>query len=142
MQWSPGPNAGFTASNVKPWMSVNPNHVTINAENEVVDPNSVFSYWRTLLNLRKKEKDMFVYGNFEMVDRDNQEIFAYTRHYGKQQALVVCNWTEKAVVWEPAAHGMGKVKEVLLNSYGVREKYIDEKWTLRPYEAVVLLIEP
>jgi hypothetical protein len=35
------------------------------------------------------------------------------------------------------------VLDVLLNNYGVSEKYRgEESWPLRPYEAVVLLVTP
>ncbi|KAL1968129.1 hypothetical protein VTN77DRAFT_2260 [Rasamsonia byssochlamydoides] len=142
VQWSAAPNAGFTAPDVKPWMSVNPNHTTINAEAQISDPNSPYSYWRSVLSLRKKYLDIFVYGDFVLLDRHSEEVFAYTRQYEDQQALVLCNWTDRAVVWDPAANGIGKVKDVLLNSYGVSEKYAGEKWALRPYEATVLLVSP
>jgi glycosidase len=142
VQWSSAPNAGFTSPNVKPWMSVNPNHKTINAEAQVSDPSSPYSYWRAVLNIRKKYMDIFVYGDFVMLDRYSEEVWAYTRQYDDQQALVLCNWTDKTVMWDPAANDIGAVKDVVLNSYGVREKYSGEKWPLRPYEATVLLVSP
>lgn len=123
-------------------MRVNPNYVEINAETQVSDPNSVFSHWRSVLALRKKHLDIFVYGNFVMLDKASEEVFAYTRQYEDQQALVLCNFTDKALKWDPAANAVGKVQDVLLNNYGVSEKYRGETWELRPYEAVVLLITP
>lgn len=143
MQWSPASNAGFTSPHVDPWMSVNPNYTTINAEVQMFDPSSTFNYWSSVLRLRKRHIDIFIYGDFTMVDGASEEIFAYIRKFDNQQVLVLCNWTDKAVVWHPAPHGVGKVKDVLLNSYGVSEKYriASEKWPLRPYEATVLLID-
>jgi glycosidase len=123
-------------------MSVNPNYKEINADVQTSDPNSIFSYWRSVLSLRKKYLDIFVYGDFVMLDRRSEEIFAYSRQYENQQALVLCNWTDRTIMWEPAANGVGEMQTVLLNSYGVREKYQDAKWPLRPYEATVLLVTP
>lgn len=123
-------------------MSVNPNYTEINAEVQVSDPSSIFNYWRSVLNLRKKYLDIFVYGDFVMLDRRSEDVFAYTRQFEDQQALVLCNWTDRTIMWEPAAHGVGQVQDVLINSYGVSEKYQDEKWPLRPYEATVLLVTP
>ena len=60
MQWSDDENAGFTTG--KPWMTINPNYVKINAQNEVSDSNSVFNYYKKLIKLRK-ENDIIVYGN-------------------------------------------------------------------------------
>lgn len=142
VQWTAGPNAGFTDPNVKPWMSVNPNHTQINAEDQLSDPRSIFNYWRSVLNLRKKYLDIFVYGDFVMVDKDSEELFAYTRQFDDQQTLVLCNFTDQTIKWDPAANGVGPAKEVLLNNYGVSEKYQGEAWPLRPYEAVVLLVTP
>lgn len=143
VQWTAGPNAGFTDdANVKPWMSVNPNHTQINAESQVSDPTSVYNYWRSVLGLRKKYLDMFVYGDFVLVDRDNENIFAYTRQFGNQQALVVCNFTDRMIEWDSTKNLIrGEVKEVLLNNYGVSERFSgEESWVLRPYEAAVLLV--
>jgi glycosidase len=90
VQWTSGPNAGFTEdAAVKPWMSVNPNYKEINAESQVSDPTSVFNYWRSVLNLRKKYLDVFVYGDFVMVDKASEQVWAYTRQFEDQQTLVL-----------------------------------------------------
>ena len=125
-------------------MSVNTDYLTANAEAAVKDPNSTYHYWATVLKLRKKYLDTFVYGDFTLLDKPNQEVFAYTRQYGDQKALVVCHWTEKTTQWDAAANGISEVKEVLLNTYEGADKafarFSGDKWTLRPYEAVVLLL--
>ncbi|CRL20727.1 Glycogen debranching enzyme GlgX [Penicillium camemberti] len=144
VQWSAAENAGFTGPGVKPWMSVNTDYVRINAEAEVKDPNSTYHYWATVLKLRKQYLDIFVYGDFTLLDKPNQEVFAYTRQYEDQKALVVCHWTEKTLEWDAASNGITSIKKVLLNTYeGVEEasqRFSGGKWTLRPYEAVVLLL--
>ncbi|PCG93727.1 Glycoside hydrolase, superfamily [Penicillium occitanis (nom. inval.)] len=139
VQWTAGPNAGFTDdANVKPWMSVNPNYRHINAESQVSDPASVYNYWRSVLGLRKKYLDIFVYGDFVLVDRDNENLFAYTRQFEDQKALVVCNFTDRRVEWDSVEILVGgEGKEVLLDNYGASERF---KGGLRPYEAVVLLL--
>ncbi|KAH8690571.1 oligo-1,6-glucosidase [Talaromyces proteolyticus] len=142
VQWSSEPNAGFTAAEVKPWMRVNTNYKEINAESQVSDPNSVFSYWRSVLGLRKKYLDIFVYGDFVMLDKDSEEVFAYSRQYENKQAVVLCNFTDRTIQWDPAANAVGQIQDILLNNYGVREKYQGETWSLRPYEATVLLVTP
>ncbi|KAJ9294894.1 CAZyme family GH13 [Paecilomyces variotii] len=146
VQWSSAPNAGFTGPNVKPWMSVNPNYITVNAEAEVADPTSVFNYWASVLKLRKKYLDIFVYGNFCSIDRDSEEVFAYTRQYADQKALVVCNFTDSSLQWDPVANGIDRVTDVLLNNYENTEtaftKVAGKQWILRPFEAYVLLVQP
>ncbi|KAJ5668348.1 oligo-1-6-glucosidase [Penicillium maclennaniae] len=144
VQWSDAPNAGFTGPNVKPWMSVNPNYVRINAAAEVKDPNSTYHFWAAVLRLRKKYLDIFVYGDWTNVDRSSENVFAYTRQYESQKALVLCNWTEKSLDWDASSNGIVNVKEVLLNTYEsaseATQRFSGRKWSLRPYEAVVLLV--
>jgi alpha-glucosidase len=146
VQWSAAPNGGFTGPNVKPWMSVNPNFARgINAEDQVNDSKSTYNFWASVLALRKRYLDLFVYGNYELVDRDSQEVFAYSRQYENQKALILANWTDRTLDWDPSANGVHGVKDVLLNTYDnmsdVKERFSASKWSLRPYEAVVLHIE-
>lgn len=145
MQWSAAPNGGFTGANVKPWMSVNPEYTHVNAEDQVKDPQSLYHYWNSVLKLRKKYLDIFVYGNYELVDRDSQEVYAYTRAYDTSKALVLANWTDHDLSWNSAAQKIDKVKEVLLDSYesasSAQARFSGAQWTLRPYEAVVILLE-
>ena len=142
VQWSSAPNGGFTGPNVKPWMSVNPDYKNVNAEKEVDDPNSTYNYWASVLRLRKQELDIFVYGDYQPVDRNSQDIFAYVRG-GK--ILVVCNFTDKALDWDAKANGVQNTQEVLLNNYdgtGVAtQRIMGEKWPLRPYEALVVMLK-
>ncbi|KAJ5918336.1 hypothetical protein N7454_010711 [Penicillium verhagenii] len=143
VQWSSAPNGGFTGPNVKPWMSVNPDFVTINAEAEVKDPNSSYHFWGKVLGLRKKFLDIFVYGDWVLIDQPNQEVFAYTRQYEDDKALVLCNWTERSVDWDPASHGIDGVKAVLLDNYDTAkavQQFTGGQWSLRPYQAAVFLV--
>lgn len=146
MQWSPSPNAGFTAPNVKPWMSVVPDYPTINAEAELKDRNSTFHYWRTILGLRKQYLNVFVYGDYVLLDRRSNEVFAYSRQYEDQQAVVLCNWTDRPIEWDPTANGVKQVKEVLLSNYDAAgqalKRFEGRQWSLRPYEAAVMFVEP
>lgn len=124
-------------------MSVNPDYVQINAEAQVNDPNSTYNYWASVLGLRKKHLDVFVYGDWTLIDQPNQEVFAYTRQYEDDKALVVCNWTEKTIDWDAASNGIDAVKAVLLDNYdtiAAAQHFTGGKWSLRPYEAVVFLV--
>jgi glycosidase len=108
MQWSAAPNAGFAASDVKPWMKVNDDYKSINVEAQMAFPwhekceLSVWQYWQQALLHRKLHKDAFVYGDFEDVDFDNEEVFAYLRTDAEKKAkwLVVMNWTTSAIEWK------------------------------------------
>lgn len=127
MQWSGAENAGFTTGT--PWMKVNPNYQTINADNQLSDPDSVFSYYQRLIRLRKGHP-VFREGTFRLELADHEDIFAYTRTTATAQLLVVCNF-RGADIEDPLA--IGEIP-ILCN-------YPDQPLLgrLRPYEARIYL---
>jgi oligo-1,6-glucosidase len=96
MQWTHGPNAGFTTASAKPWLAVNPNYTTINAAQETADPNSVYNYTRQLIALRAKTA-AFVYGDFKDLDPNHPQIFLYTRSLNGDQYLVIHNFSSRPI---------------------------------------------
>jgi glycosidase len=98
-QWDGSPHAGFTGSGCTPWMRVNDNYTHWNAAAQA-NPGSVLSYWRRVLALRKEERDVFIYGDFNLVVPEHEDVFAYSRSFGSRMAVVVCNMREVAVRFE------------------------------------------
>ena len=130
MQWTAGENGGFTTG--KPWLPVNENHQFVNAEAEYDDPNSVFSYYQTLISLRKTYP-VFREGEFVLIDEWNESVFAYRRDSETQHLLVVCNFTGKELVFSlPGDFARGR--KLIGNYEGVGDR-------LRPYEAYMLFYE-
>ena len=128
MQWNNSENAGFTQG--KPWYRVNPNYPQINVENALVDENSVFYCYRKLIHLRR-ENPIMVYGDYELLLPDDENIYAYTRTYQDKTWLVICNFYKDSV--EFSLNGTGKV---LISNY--ENSCTDLKnGRLRPYEAVI-----
>ena len=95
MQWDDSANAGFTTGT--PWIKVNSNYKTVNAKQQTTDPDSVFSYYKELIRLRH-ENDIIVYGEYELLEPQNEELFIYTRTWNNEQLMVLCNFTDKDVV--------------------------------------------
>jgi oligo-1,6-glucosidase len=91
MQWDDSENAGFTTG--KPWIMVNPNYREINAMNQVNDENSVFSYYKKLIRLRRDSEwsDLIVYGDYELLDPDDEKVFSYLRKLDDRTLLMICN---------------------------------------------------
>lgn len=140
MQWDSATNAGF--STATPWIPVHEDYSTWNAASQVADPGSVYHYWASVLRLRKTFPDILVYGSFELVSRDDLEVFAYTRHSSTGMALVVLNFVPREVSWTmPKGLFRGQATEVVLSSYTrAKASFISgETITLAPLEAFVLL---
>ena len=132
MQWDDTASAGFTTGT--PWIKVGPDYETVNAKNEMADPDSVYNYYKKLIHLRK-EKDIMVYGTYELLDPEDEALYVYTRTLGDQKLLVMCNFTKEEQEYTVPETFAGA--EVLISNYpqdgaaaGVRK--------LRAYEAVVL----
>ena len=94
VQWTGGANAGFTTGT--PWFRVNPNHVEINAESAVADPDSVFHHYRSLISLRHAEPAVAI-GDFAMLLATDPVIYAFTRTLGATTLLVVANFSSQDV---------------------------------------------
>jgi len=127
MQWTAGENAGFTTGNA--WMPINPNYTEINAEAAMADPNSVFHYYRKLIQLRKTY-DVFRSGTFTLLCPEDEKIFAYTRDTEQEHMLVVCNFTAETLAFDAPENFRGS--RMLLNNYA------EDSHRLRPYEAAIL----
>lgn len=106
MQWDDSAYAGFMDADaaVGPWISVNPNHDAINAAAEVNDPDSVYAFYQRLIALRH-ENPVVAAGDWELVDADSEQVYAFTRTLGGERLLVMVNMTaaETAVPAESAA---------------------------------------
>ncbi len=132
MQWDGGKYAGF--SDTEPWISVNPNHVRINAEAEMQDDDSIFRYYQKLIRLRK-DYDVVAYGDLEPLDEKHPSVMAYRRTWKDQELLVISNFYGKEVIWDAGRSLDGYTR--LLGNYE-DSRLSGTKADLRPYEAVVL----
>ncbi|HCY1661098.1 TPA: alpha-glucosidase [Staphylococcus aureus] len=129
MQWDDTLNGGFT--NGEPWFPVNLNYKTINVAQQLEDEHSVLQFYKDLIQLRKSN-DVYVYGQFDLVDAENSQVFAYTRTLNEKQVLIVGNLTNhEAELTVPFDLSHGEVK---LFNYDAKVNLKQ----LRPYEACVI----
>lgn len=133
MQWDASDNAGFTEGT--PWIRVNPNYKEINVENALKDRNSVFYYYQKLIKLRK-EHEIIVYGDVNLLMEDDENIFAYTRSYNDEKLLVILNFFEKEAEFKLDEGMKFDGAELLISNYEVDNPEL-KNMILRPYEARV-----
>ena len=134
VQWDDSQHAGFTSG--EPWLEVNPNHTDINVEAALADDNSVFYYYQQLIELRKKH-DIIVYGDYELLLPEDEQIYAYTRSLNDEQLLIVLNFSaDKPKFVLPESIDF-TAKELLISNYEVAEQNSIEEIELEPYEARV-----
>jgi oligo-1,6-glucosidase len=118
MQWDDSPNGGFTTA-AKPWLALHPNYKEINAKQEVADQNSVYSYFKQMLELRKKTL-AFVYGDYKDLDPENPFLFIYTRTLAEDKFLIVLNFSTNTLVYS-LPNGL-RTGRLLLSNLGGREE--------------------
>ncbi|KAN0104502.1 glycoside hydrolase family 13 protein [Hyaloscypha variabilis] len=134
MQWSNSKYAGF--STAKPWQKENESYTEINAETQVGVKDSVFEHWSSVLRLRKLHKDVFIYGDFELLDEKHEDVFTYARTFEKQKVIVVANFRKTPVNWSVPKDIRLQKKNILISNYSDTE-IKDGSVSLRPFEAIV-----
>jgi oligo-1,6-glucosidase len=132
IQWSADSNAGFTTG--APWIKVNPEYRTINVAAEEQDTGSVLNYFRRMVRLRKSEP-LLVYGKYQLLDRENPEVFAYTRSLNGRTLMIALSFSSaggKTAL--PSGYTSGKL---LMNNLATTPLQ-HATLVLAPYQAVVL----
>ena len=130
MQWDDSANGGFTTGT--PWFASNPNYTKINAKSQVNDPDSVFSYYKKLIQLRH-ENDIIVYGTYELLEAAHEELYIYKRKLDDKELLVICNFSDKEVaVPESISAAVAANKGLVISNYSDIDAEV-----IKPYEATV-----
>ncbi|WP_141604384.1 glycoside hydrolase family 13 protein [Terrilactibacillus laevilacticus] len=135
MQWNGTDHAGFTTGT--PWLKVNPNYETINAEQALKDPDSIFYHYQKLIRLRK-ELPVVVYGQYDLIAKEHPDIFAYTRTLEDTVLVVVNNFHDKEAVFEWPSHISHDDADCLISNYPFDLKQDLSSIKLKPYESFVL----
>ncbi|KAK8886583.1 hypothetical protein M9Y10_042047 [Tritrichomonas musculus] len=131
MHWDASPNAGFTTG--KPWLKVNPNYTTINVEESLNDPDSVFYYYQKLIKLRH-ENLIFVYGIYDEYFHEDKNLYVYTRTLGNEKLFIALNFTKETHDLKlPEGVDLSGAK-LLISNYENTDTIPNK---LRAYEAII-----
>ncbi len=133
MQWNDSKNAGFTVG--KPWKPINPNYREVNVAEQNKNPKSVLNHFRKMTRLRN-EKLVLVYGDYDLIAPEHEQVYAYTRTLENEQVLVLLNFTDQMA--ELTLPNEMEVGEVLISNYANEVVGNGGKAQLAPYQAVIL----
>ena len=122
MQWDNSLHGGFTTGT--PWLAENPNYTKINVTDQMNRSDSVLSFYKELIALRKAPEyvETFTYGTFAAAYEDVDHMFAYyrTNEETGQRILVAGNFGTDTVTLpleKPADRVLltnGKTADVIL----------------------------
>ena len=139
MQWDATAQAGFTAGT--PWIAVNPNHAAVNVAAAAADPDSVLSYYKRLIALRKQHP-VVVGGRYDVILDTAPEVWAFTRTDEDEKLLVACNFSREDADFVLPDTVPFEGHETLIGNYPVDPDDSPQRFVLRPYEARVYLRRP
>lgn len=137
MQWDETQNGGFTVG--IPWIGVNPNYTEINARKEMSNPDSIFNYYKKLIQLRKKYP-IIIEGKYTLLKNYGNPLYAYTRENSGQIMLVILNFSDNnTYLPSPQTKALNpEGYKLLISNYSQEEM---QKEILKPYEARVYIID-
>jgi oligo-1,6-glucosidase len=138
MQWDSSQQAGFTVGT--PWIKVNPNYKEINVAEALADPNSIFYYYKKLIQLRR-ENPVIVYGTYDLILDPHEEIYAFTRTLEEDRLLVILNFSRNSPVFNLPENISFSNAALLISNYEVVPTEDIHEITLHPYEARVYLFQ-
>ena len=86
---------------------------------------------------KRQDNSVLVYGKYQLLQKEHEKIYAYTRELGDTKMLVLLNFTkEKALISLPE---VGNVQKMIINNYDSFEIKGNEA-KLLPYQAVIFEI--
>lgn len=139
--WEEGDGRGFTTGT--PWIPF-AKGAQVTAAQDLSAEDSIFSYYQKLIQLRKKSK-VIQEGSYRILDKNHPTLFCYMRELDQEKILVLNNFYGKEETFSLADHGFSKENPkkitLLLGNYNTLQEN-DGKICLRPYESVVISVEP
>lgn len=130
MQWNDSQNAGFSTG--VPWMKVNPNYQTINAQRQMHDSSSIFHYYKQLIHLRHT-MPIIVYGKYRLLEEEHPDLYIYTREYQDEKLLIITNFSTKTYQYE-ISQELENAKLLISNDQHFQQA---KKLNIQPYGAYV-----
>ncbi|SCZ87896.1 BZ3500_MvSof-1268-A1-R1_Chr2-3g05364 [Microbotryum saponariae] len=134
MQWSAEEQAGFSTAD-ETWMRVMDSYKEINVADQQGDPKSTLEYYRKLIAFRKENKNLFPYGHFEMLDKENEKTIVYLKRADDGKvALVALNFTAEQQKFEFPSDVKGEFELVESLKFGEGKRGV-----LGAYEAQIYI---
>ncbi len=100
------------------------------------EPDSILHYYQELIRLRKKYP-VIIYGAYDLIMPEHEQIYAFTRTLEDERLLVVLNFSQDTPLFSLPAELRFEKSELLISNYAVDARENIDRFHLRPYEARV-----
>jgi len=98
MPWNRKVNGGFSTGT--PWLPVDPEFMDgINVEDERENPESLFNFYKTIINFRNEHK-VLQYGDFRGEFSEREDLLIFSRTLDSESYFVIINFSERKLVWK------------------------------------------
>ena len=135
VQWDESENSGFTKG--IPWIDLSKNYKEINVDNNIKDKDSIFNYYKKLINLRRTY-EIISNGKIKPILKNDKNILAYERILNNNKLIVFCNFYGNEANISLKEYNL-KSSEILISNYEDFE--VKTYIKLRPYECFALYIK-
>ncbi|KAG9249481.1 glycoside hydrolase superfamily [Emericellopsis atlantica] len=139
-QWDASPNAGFAREGATPWMRVHDEYKSINVARQRDDPDSILSFYKKALTLRKEHRDLFVFGSFTLLDPEDESVFSYVKRdikgHTDKMAVVTLNMSGKQQMGTDVTSILGDGARLVVSTQE-GSKLVDGRPVLKPWEGRV-----
>ncbi len=137
VQWNSDKNAGFTTGT--PWIPVAENYTSINAENALKNPNSIFYYYKKLIQLRKNY-DIINTGEYRPYALEHPQLFVYERILEEERLLVINNFDDHEAVLPLPDEWLNEYtsEQLLANTETVPK--LSSSMKVGPYDSYIFLL--
>ncbi len=135
MRWDTTVNAGFTSAKITPWLPIGPEIEPINVQSQEKNPNSMLSFFKEVLNIRK-ENNALKHGSLEILPLLNKKCFCFQREYKNIIVRIFMNFSSKEIKLNTETDGF----KLIFSTYSLRRPINVESdhILLQPNEGIVL----
>lgn len=119
---------------------MNDDYVSVNADAQIDNDGqknpSTRQFWKKAVSMRKSHAESLIYGSFELMNPQNEDIFAYKRWSDSEKWIIILNFNNKNIEWE--IPNSVEVREWVLGNYSddYASKPLKGKITVKSWEGL------
>lgn len=133
--WTKDTYGGF--SQHTPWLNMTQGYETINAQSQIHEQSSVFTFYQKIIALRQhsRYRDCLIYGDIQPIETQD-DVIAYQRSTSKETILCYFNFTNQ----KQDVEKYKAFDELVLNNLSSMEIQ-EDRITLLPFQALMFTVK-